>query len=630
MPIKITAPAATESTVYQGFKGVDYSTDAIMVDKNRSPDMVNMISDRNGLPEKRVGMRTLFSVEAPVNGIFYGCIGDKRLYIVHGGSKLYKFTQQGAEEIKSGLTSSRSTAFFFGRRTDKDDFNADTALYILTGSEYLCYDGETVQAVSENAYIPTILIAKPPAGGGNSFEAVNLLQKKRTERFYGDGSAKVYQLAANEIDQDEVTVKQILANEEKALVEGVDFTVNRATGQLTFIKAPPSSPVSGEDNIYITYSKTIEGYAERIKKCSVATHYGLGGANRVFVTGNPEFGAYDWWCEINDPTYFPDLNYSVVGTTNTAIMGYAKLGEYLVVIKEDNQQDGTIFLRSAAISSSQALFPLKYGITGTGAISKYSFANLIDEPLFLSRTGIYAVTSNTITAERTLQNRSYFINNRLCKEQNPEEAVAAEWNGYYVLAVNDKIYLLDSRRKSAAGLGDISFSYECYLWEGISARCMLSCCGELYFGTSDGRVCKLNTDIETMDKYMDDDNPIKAYIDTKADDDGLGAMLKTMQKKGGMLTIKPSLRTGASIYASINGEPFSLLKEAVFSLFSWENLSFDGFTFLTTDTPKKILLNRKVKKYSTLQFRIENSKPKQSFGIFELVKYYILNNFKKK
>ena len=60
-----------------------------------------------------------------------------------------------------------------------------------------------------------------------------------------------------------------------------------------------------------------------------------------------------------------------------------KLGRFLIIIKEDNQQDSTIFQRWGTLQSDgSVLFQIEQGIAGTGAISKYCFANLIDEPLF--------------------------------------------------------------------------------------------------------------------------------------------------------------------------------------------------------------------------------------------------------
>ena len=50
------------------------------------------------------------------------------------------------------------------------EFDDTGKIYILTGKEFLCYDGETVKAVSEDAYIPTILISRNPTGGGTLYE----------------------------------------------------------------------------------------------------------------------------------------------------------------------------------------------------------------------------------------------------------------------------------------------------------------------------------------------------------------------------------------------------------------------------------------------------------------------------
>lgn len=639
MPIRVQPDPEQIKTIYGGFRGVDLSKDPLLVDRQHAAYALNLISDKNGLPEKRVGYRQLHKLESPINGLFHGFVGNEQVFIAHGGTKLYKWTDDHFDIIRENVLNSKSSAFFSvvqsinEKATDKEADKAvisKTKLFILTGGDYLCYDGETVKDVAEIATIPVVLIAKAPTGGGTALQPVNLIQPKRTEKFAGDASAKIYSLAAKTLDAELVKVIEVTANGEIEKKENTDFTVNRETGQVTFTTAPPAPPVKGEDNIYITYAKTVAGYADRVKKCSVFAYYGLGGSNRVFITGNPEYRSYDRWCEINDPTYFPDINYSIVGTDNTKIMGYAKIGEYLIIIKEDNSQDATIFVRAASFVDNKAAFPLKQGVTGTGAISPYSFVNLIDEPLFLSRTGIYAITSNTVTAERTLQNRSTFINVALGKEEKLNNAVACEWNGYYLLGINENVYLMDSRQKTPTSEANESFSYECYLWDSVPATCFLSINGLLYFGTSDGKICKFNTDVETLDKFLDIDQAINAVWETKADNDGMSALLKTMQKKGNILTIKPSYQTGADIYVSIDGEPYELLISKRFSLFSWENLDFNCFTFFTSETPKTILINLKIKKYLTLQFKIVNNKKNQSFGIYELCKEFIIKNYKKR
>ena len=79
------------TTTYGQFKGVDFSTDPSLVDPSRSPLSVNMIADTGGMPEKRMGWRTLKTVESPVNGLFVAVINQKQRFIAHGGTKIYEF-----------------------------------------------------------------------------------------------------------------------------------------------------------------------------------------------------------------------------------------------------------------------------------------------------------------------------------------------------------------------------------------------------------------------------------------------------------------------------------------------------------------------------------------------------------
>ena len=64
-----------------------------------------------------------------------------------------------------------------------------------------------------------------------------------------------------------------------------------------------------------------------------------------------------------------------------------------------------------------------------------------------------------------------YINKALCKEENLENAFCAKWKQFYVIAINGKLYLLDTSRKSYEKGEPLSaFQYECYLWTGINAR----------------------------------------------------------------------------------------------------------------------------------------------------------------
>ena len=622
-PITAKRARPRNTTVYGTFSGVDFSVDASLVSKERSPYAPNLISDVGGMPEKRLGWRVLHSLEQPINGIWYGEINGQKSFIAHGGTKIYKFTALTAEVIREGVNNSRSTAFFMRSADDTGK------IYILTGNEYLCYDGTTVSDVADSAYVPTVLISRNPSGGGTLYESVNLLGNKRAESFLGNDTDKVYQLSANKLDSiDKVEV----LNENGEKVTTTAYTADLTTGKITFSEVHKPL-VNGQDNVFVTYTKTVEGYADRINKCTISDLYGLGGSNRVFLSGNPDYKAYDWYSDIFRPNYFPDLNYSIVGTSDTRIMGYQRLGKYQMILKEDNQQDSTVFQRFGTLHDDGSItFSVEQGVAGIGAVSKYCFGMLADEPLFLSRQGVQAITSNNILAERTIRNRSFFVDSYLTKESNLQNAVACEWNGYYVLCVNNVAYVLDGKNKAYKQRSTVAndYSYECYYWTNIPANCLLSVNGELYFGTADGKICKYNTDKQGMDRYNDDGKAIVASWTTKNDDDDAPHLYKSMTKKGCLVTIKPYARSSGAIYVVKDGNPRQFLRGGTMDILDWDDVDFERFTFNTNDSPQDIFFKKKVKKYKRLQIIVENDALNEGFGILQIVKTFTVGNYAKK
>ena len=139
------------------------------------------------------------------------------------------------------------------------------------------------------------------------YESVNLLSNWREEHFLGNGTDKTYQLSAVSINNDTVIVKSLQADGTfLTLTENTEFTVNRTLGTIIF-DSVKQTPAVGVDNIYIKYSKTVTGYADKIKKCTICTLYGLSGSmNRVIVSGNSDLRNTQWHSASDDPTYIGD------------------------------------------------------------------------------------------------------------------------------------------------------------------------------------------------------------------------------------------------------------------------------------------------------------------------------------
>lgn len=627
MGLKVPASAPVKNTKYTELRGADFSVDPSLVDPKRSPMPINMISALGGNPEKRIGWRVLHQLDAPVHNIWRTEIGRKELLIAHAGTKIYDITEE-PKVLKDGINSGKGCAFSM-RVSDENK------LFILTGAEYLVYDGESVKEVRDVAKVPITLISRNPSGGGTIFEQVNLLSEKKTVSFLGNSTDTEYCLP-------DMGIKSVdcvkVMNSSGVLEETTDYTVDLEAGKVKFKKAY-APVVTGQDNVVITYTDPTEGAYEKIAKCTICSIYGYNALNRVFLSGNPEYKAYDWHSAIYDPTYIPDTSYAVIGTGDTAVMGYLKLGEYQAIVKEGNNQDTAIFLRYGEYSNSETVFKVKQGIVGVGAISKGCFANLVDEPLFLARTGIQAITSTLLSYERVVKNRSYFLDKKLTQEENLESAVACEWNGYYILAINSKCYILDSRHKTGTASNSSDYVYEAYYWEDVPAVCLHSFAGNLYFGTDDGRICKFNTDVAKIDKYTDggtfDGNiitggrPIYAQWSTPADDDGGVHLYKSLQKKGCCVTLSPMQRSGARIYFVVDGNPEIYVTQEHLDLFEWEDIDFERFSFNSNNSPQEIYFNKKQKKYKRLQIVVVNDGLNEGFGIHELIKSFTVKGYSK-
>ena len=615
--------AGITRTQYAAFRGADFSTDPSLVESCRSPLCTNIVADGGGMPQKRLGWRTVQNLGDTVYGLFGADFGGTVKNLAHAGTKLYVWADDGTPTVLlSGLPRHKSRAVFLAGK-----------LWIVTGGGFYSYDGTEAKRVSASgAYVPTTTITRSPSGGGVSYEAVNLLTPYRKNAFQTDGESVTFTLDG-EIDTSG-TVRAWVWGEEVTA-----FTLDRAAGTITFASAPAAPDAGASDGLVVRFPHTVEGYAERIDKCTIITTYGVGSNDRVVLSGNPDCPNLDWMSGLNDPTYMPDLGYAAVGSGAMPIRGYCRIGSSLGIVKADDGSDSTVFLRSAALSEDgEAVFTLQQTIAGVGAVAPGSFASLLDDPLFLSRSGAAAITSSSLTGEKIIQNRSLYLNAQLTKEPSLPEAEAAVWQDMYLLAVPEgHVYVLHGRQTKtfrSAALSD--FVYEGFYWENVPALCWYvrrsGANEELYFGTADGKICKFNTDIEDMSRYSDDGAAISAVWATKYDDDGTPAVLKTLLKRGCCVTIKPYTRSSAEVYIradrtgghekKVAGKPMDIL--------DFSDIDFERITFNTDESPQEIFLNRKVKNYKRLQIIVRNQEPNEGFGIFQITKHYVTGNYAKR
>ncbi len=620
-------PTPKESNVkIDKFRGVDLSSSAINVHKSRSPWAINMMPDMNGFPVKRPGYHTVLQLDGRINGQCILKTPQEERELIHAGTKLYLIEGDTQTVVYSGMNDLRSRALQMNSR-----------MWIWDGKTYLVYgeldnpaytEGGTepkklwlCKPVTEIAYVPEVIISAAPTGGGKQYNPINMLSGKRTHSALGVASTKVYQLSEKGLDATPVAAKKLNSSGEwLGLVEGTDFSVDRALGRVTFTVAPGAPPVVGEDNIKITYSKTSN--ADKINKCDIAIMYGVNGASdRFFVTGNPDSPNQDYYSQINDPTYFGDLWYSSLGQDSSEIIGYSIVADQLAAHKATGENGRNIIMRYGTTVNGQAAFPISTSLQGESTISKYAFAYLQSEPLFLTAQGVFAITAQDITGERYGRNRSYYINKKLNAENERAEAVATIVNGKYVLVVNGVVYLLDGNQPDyTKDSPQSAYKYECYIWDNVPARTIWTkkdAQGNdvLYFGTADGKIKefyagKLGTE------FNDDGDAIKACWLTPMLDFDLLSHYKTVT--GVWLIAQPFSRSSGDIYYITNKDLGELRKQYTIDILDWNDIDFNRWTFNTVDSPQVQPSKAKAKKITLFQVKIENKTLNESFGLYEL------------
>jgi len=550
-------------------------------------------------------------------------------YIYHAGSKFYLRASNSNKlvEIYSNANQHLSQSWQLNEK-----------LFILDGQNIYQYSigDESVQVINtEGGYIPLVTISKFPDGGGNSYESLNMLQPGFYEQFLVDSShasEKNFHLSFNSLDS--TTTKAWLLDQYGNWVEkteGTDYTVDRSAGIIKFLTAPGATPLTGEDNVKILAYRTVPGYSDRVAKCTTGTLFGVGGAaDRLFLTGNPDYPNWDFYSQDYDPTYFPDTGYSQLGSAASAIVGYAIVNNYLATFKDDFDNSQAVFIREGDLvvnndtGTSEPAFRLINTLQGNGVIAPYAFGYLQTEPLFLTKSGIYAITAQDITGEKYSQNRSFYLNGSLTKESGMENAVATVYNDMYVLALNNKLYILDGLQATRTDRSDpySSRQYVGFYCTDVPTVSIWTDENALWIGTHDGRICKFDTDADALESYNDDGKPIYCCWETPDLDGKLFYKNKTFRYFA--VRMMTALKTSIKMYSRKLGA-WTFIKEDrnVGVLFDFEYIDFERFSFSTDTTEKVAHTKVRVKKVDKARFKVENDSINEPFGLFDLALEYV-------
>lgn len=542
---------------YVDFRGVDFSNKEVSL--VRSPDSLNMWKDyKNNLGrciETRPDIELVESYDNTIFGRFSYKVGNTKMQIIHCGTKLYKVVNGEKTELFTGMKPARSQSFVY-----------NNIFYIKDGINYLKYDGETISSVELNSYIPTTSIARKPQGGGSTYEDVNMLSSYRKNTFVADGESTVYYLDAKDIDD----VSPIVKIYEKILTPLTDYTWDAQAGTVTFKTAPDLPLTDGQATVEITFQKTVLGYADRIKKCTILTVFD----NRVFFSGNQDYPNTVWHSSLNNPSYCSDLDYYNEGLDLSPVKSMVAGNNALWVFKEPSQANTTVFYHNPVIDSEYGkIYPSTHSSISTGCIA--NGINFNDDIVFFSDRGMEAINGD-VTTEQVVAHRSSLIDARLLNETNYKNMLLEEWEGYLLIIIDNKIYLADSRKMFT---NETHAEYEFFYWElPVNITCTNVEDGILYLGTENG-IYSLTNNLDTRE--------VNSHWTTPQDEFKYPQYQKTTNKRGCVVDmsgteIKISVRTDNNEFEDIN----------------------------TYNTTKEYVVARiKKKKWKSIQLKFSSTKP---------------------
>lgn len=586
---------------YSGFRGVDFANEPGIVSISRSPDALNVwknYSDTQGsCIETRLGYVKLADFGNKILGFYV----YNRQAFIHSGTNLYLWSNfpDSPEQktlLKNDMNNIRSSFIIF-----------DDKLYILDGKNYLVYDTTLKEVKNDNPFIPTTTITRSPSGGGEMNEDVNLLQPLRRNSFWADGTSTEYYLDATGID----SVTEVKIND--TVVNSSNYTVDLIYGKVTFNTAPTQAITS--DNVIITFSKSVQGYADRIGKCTKMVTFD----RRVFFTGNPDYPNAVFHCELNNPSYISDLAYYQDGTDESSIKSMVVGNNILWVFKEANQQNETIFYHTATTDSTGRVYPNYQGNVSTGCYA--DAINYKDDIVFLSRNGLEGIASEDIESRQLLSHRSSLVDNKMINENNYSESMMTEWEGYLLILVNHKIYLADMRQMYQ---GTIGYEYEWYLWDlGANISYLKEYKGKLYIGAEDGSIF-------VFEGTNDNGNAILSYWTTPMDNFTYGNLNKTTNKRGGLAKIK-TIPNGVIKVAEMTNkrQDEKLIMKYSATGFDFGNIDFSNFSFETTNQ-SYIVYKIKEKKFVELSLKFYSDEIDKPFGIYSAILEVFTGGYVKK
>lgn len=498
------------------------------------------------------------AADTPVRGLWSGYVGGAQCVLAACGGRVWSLHPETWQATDLGAVDDAPVRFFgFGQK-----------VYLLTGTEYYVWDG-TGQVRTVEGYIPTVVTAAPPSGGGALLERVNLLTGKKRAEFSPNGTAKEFALPEQGIDG-------VIG------VEGTDitWTADKVRGTVTFATAP----AEGVNSIAITWRKG-SGNRAQVTAMRFAETYNGTADSRVFLYGDGSNRAvYSDLDGDGQPTaeYFPDLNLMAVDSANTPVTAMIRHYDNLLVFKEDGAFTtgyDTLTLEGGTVTAAFYTRPLNREI-GCAAPGQAVLVRNNPRTLHAKAVWEWALAGSGSRDERNAKRISDRVGNTLAQFA-PEACLVFDDEG------RQEYYVVCGDRALIHNYGNDTW----YFYDHFPALCMADVNGGLYFGTGDGRIMHVSRD------YRNDGlEPIDAYWES-------GSMSFEREWKRKYCThiwvsVKPESQSRVTVTAQSDRKSDHARKVAACSLSTLGNVHFAHWSFGTNRKPQVQRIRLKVRKFT--------------------------------
>jgi hypothetical protein len=560
------------------FLGVNKSATETLLQLGEASSMANWIITDDHKLQKMYGYVQLFATLGAhdINGMWYGTLNGTAHLIFACNGHIYEHNlSTGANTDLGTVADANPTTFFVSNNT----------VYILDGTDLYSWAG-TGSIASVTGYVPTVYTAAPPTGGGTILEGINYLTGAKTQKFSGNGSATVFQLAELGIGSvDSVYVNGVL----KTVT--TDYTVDLTNGTVTFVTFPPT----GVNNVVITWTKTIAGDRDTIVK---NRYYGGVYYARYWIFGNPDHKATRYPTGVtmagaSDPSFWPKFAESDVGEYEITDI-CTQYNKQLIFTSGDSSEASAWYSEeedyvNATTGAITALFPVYPMNAKIGNVAKGQTQIIGNNPFTIWK-GIYEWVSTYVMNEKNAQWTSKRIQNDL-DLVDLTTALTVDWSdkGQYWLCVGKTIWVLNYRTDTW---------YILELPDTPTCFCLVD--EDLYFGTTAGQIMKFDDTFRTYNGTTIEANWEMGFYNF-----GVEWLRKFIQRI--FVTILPRIKTHIDISYQTDRGSSSETYTAEYSVSTFEHADFAHWSFATNYSPQPFKFKIKAKKIDYFKLVIENN-----------------------